>query len=77
MIPDYTKEAIDAYVSERRPPGGFLTAVLTNNLKESFAMADDNNREAMYDIVCYCYNDIPGKCWGSKKAVRKWLSEAP
>ena len=72
-IPDYTREAIDAYVQHRIPVGGFLTAVLTNNLFEAFARADDNNIAAMFDIVRYIYNETPAVCWGSTEAVTKWL----
>lgn len=31
-IPEHTKAALDRYVNDRIPPGGFLTAVLTNDL---------------------------------------------
>ena len=73
MIPDRMKLAIDAYVNDRRPVGGFLTAVLSNNLKESFAMADEDNRAHLYDIVRYCHNEIPFVCWGSPQKVKAWL----
>ena len=67
------KAAIDRYVQQRTPVGGFLTAVLENNLTEAFARADDYNRETLFDIVSYCWNDIPAVCWGSPVKVRKWL----
>lgn len=75
MIPDYTKEGIDSYVNDRIPTGDFLYAVLTNNLSEAFARADETNQRHMFDIVEYCWNKIPAACWGSKEKVAKWLSE--
>lgn len=73
-IPERIKESLDAYVKERRPTGGFLRAVLENNLSESFATADIDNRECMFDIVGYVYNKFPVDCWGSPEKVRDWLS---
>ena len=72
-MPDYTKDRIDAYVSDGVPPGGFLQAVLANDLREAFGRADENNRGAMFDIVSYCWNKIPGECWGSPEKVKAWI----
>ncbi len=65
---------IRRYVDERIPPGGFVTAVLENDLKEAFARADRGNIAAMFEIVTYCYNEIPASCWGSPEAVEAWLT---
>jgi len=61
------------YVQNRVPPGHFLYAVLTNNLREAFGRADESNTTAMRDIVAYCYNKIPATCWGSPEHVKAWL----
>ena len=74
MIPQCTKDAIDRYVADRCPVGGFLEAVLSNDLAESFGRADEENRANLFDIVKYCWNEIPGNCWGSRKKVLDWLS---
>ena len=70
---NYTKEGIDAYVTDGVQPGGFLEAVLENNLREAFGSADLNNRDALFDIVSYCYNKIPRECWGSPEKVKAWI----
>lgn len=72
-IPEYTKEDIDQYVTRRIPPGDFLHAVLCNDLMEAMGRADDENREAIYAICVYIYNNIPANCWGSKEKVELWL----
>ena len=72
-IPEYTRESIDAYVKHRQPTGGFLTAVLSNNLVEAVGRADEHNINALPDIVRYVYNEIPANCWGSPEAVSTWL----
>ena len=75
MIPQRTKEALDRYVSERIPTGHFLQAVLSNNLREALGRADSENIIALFDIVKYCYNEIPSNCWGSPEAVKAWLEK--
>ncbi len=73
MLPPFTKQQIDQYVEQRIPPGGFLYAVLANDLFEAVAKADDINIHCLNDIVKYIYNDTPSVCWGSPEAVKDWL----
>jgi len=73
-VPGHTLPSIDLYVEQRIPPGDFLLAVLRNDLKESFARADMTNRAALFDIVNYLYNCVPGKCWGTPERVEQWLN---
>jgi len=72
-MPEYTKKALDLYVSDRIPTGGFLCAVLTNDLFEAVGRADIQNRYALFQICNYIYNEIPSTCWGSPERVREWL----
>jgi hypothetical protein len=71
--PEDIVETLQRYVTHRVHTGGFLHAVLANDLRESFARADDVNRHCLFEIVSYCYNNIPSKCWGSYEAVDDWL----
>ncbi len=73
MIPIDTKQSIDLYVAEGYHPGGFLTAVLSNNLVQSLGQADEMNKAAIHDIVKYVYNQIPGRVWGSPEKVKAHL----
>lgn len=70
-----TKYGIDQYVRVGQPVGDFLTAVLSNNLKEAFMYADEDNRVDLFEIVGYCYNEIPSSCWGSSGKVEAWLEK--
>ena len=72
MIPEYTKESIDSFVARKLPPGGFVSAVLENNLSQAFARADLENERHMKDIVSYVYNHIPMDAWGSPEKVAAW-----
>ena len=74
-IPEAIKLAIDLHVTEGRPCGHFTTAVLQNDLSKAIAHADDQSLECIHAIVRYCYNFIPGLCWGSPKAVADWIKK--
>jgi len=76
-VPRHTLGGIDRYVNERIEPGGFLRAVLENDLREAFGRADLINREALFDIVAYIYNECPAVCWGSREKVQAWLNPDP
>ena len=71
-IPEITRESLDAWAESARPTGGFLRAVLENNLREAFARADYDNTLAMPAIMSYVYNELPGLCWGSPGRVAEW-----
>lgn len=75
MIPAHTKAALDRYVNDRILPGGFLTAVLTNDLFGAVGYADSTNLAALPDIVRYVYNELPSGCWGSRDVMWKWINE--
>jgi len=73
-VPEEVKASLARYVEHRIPTGGFLYAVLTNDLKEAAGRADSENFEALGHIVGYCWNEIPSSCWGSERAVAAWLN---
>lgn len=75
LVPAHTKQSIQLYVEKRIPPGGFLLAVLTNDLKGAVGRADEKNRRALPDIVKFLYNYIPARIWGDEKAVKQHLEE--
>lgn len=70
-----TKDTIDRYVQFGIPTGSFLYAVLTNNLFEAMGKADDDNRENIWHICNYIYNEITYSCWGSKQNVDAWINK--
>lgn len=75
MVPERMRESIRAYVEERRPIGGFLTALLSNNLMNATLRADDENRAALADWVGFLYEYAPANCWGSPEIVAAWLAK--
>ncbi len=76
QIPQSTLESLERYVNDRIPTGGFLYAVLTNDLFEAVGRADEFNRAALFEICNYIYNMIPSDCWGNSEKVKNWLKGA-
>ena len=74
-IPVSTLESLRLYAEHHQRVGGFLMAVLTNNLQDAFARADPGNKTALEAIVGYCYFELPSGCWGSKVSVHDWLAQ--
>lgn len=72
LCPPFTKECIDRWVRYAQPTGHFLSAVLSNDLKEAVARADSDNLAGLVHIVAYLYNRCPSGCWGSPERVREW-----
>lgn len=72
-IPSHMHEPLLRYITEHSPVGGFLTAVLTNDLKEACMRADDQNLFVIPVFIGYLYNYAPSLCWGSQEQVKKWL----
>jgi len=68
-----TLEGIQSYVHQHCPPGGFLRAVLENNLQEAVIRADKENLMGLREIVQYVYWEVPHLCWGSPAKVKAWL----
>ena len=73
MIPQRTLNSLNRYVEHRIMPGGFLTAVLCNDLVGAVGRADSENLAALPEIVRHVYNELPSTCWGNKEAVWSWL----
>ena len=75
-IPKHTKAALDRYVEHKMLPGGFLMAVLSNDLFGAVGRADSENLAALVDIVQYIYNELPANCWGDRDTVYKFVEPA-
>ena len=68
------KDGIERYVEFGVPTGSFLQAVLENDLMEAMGRADDDNRNDIFEICSYIYNETPSACHGSPEKVKQWKS---
>jgi len=60
------------WIERGTTPGGFLTAVLCNDLTKAVDKADDRNVELIPNYVKLLYNHAPADCWGSEDKVGNW-----
>jgi len=72
-VPDYTLGAIQRYVKNRLPPGGFLSAVLRHDLFDATFLADEQNLQSLTNIVLFIHNHAPAASHGSSERIRYWL----
>ena len=74
-IPDRLLESLYKYFEYGCPTGGFLHAVLSNDLCETFGRADEESRLVVFDILTFLYNYAPASCWGSPETVKVWKED--
>ena len=72
-IPEHIRGGIERYLTELRAPGDFLTAVITNDLRNAFARADEDSLKALRLLNRWFYNRAPSCAHGSHDAMRRWL----
>lgn len=72
-LPRHMQAGAKLYVEHGLAPGSFLCAVLSNNLTQAYARADDVNTAFMRDWALWLYNDCPRDAWGSPDAVTEWI----
>ena len=66
------RAAIDRFGELGYLPGGFLVAVLSNDLADACARADDENAVTLAAIASYCRDSLPYGSWGSLEKVKAW-----
>ena len=65
--------ALHRYVKHGIQPGGFLTAVLSNDFMGAAGRADSHNKTRLNEWAMVVYNDIPSGCHGSRERVEDWV----
>lgn len=71
-IPPALRESLEHYALEHRPTGGFLQAVIENNLAGAVTRGDPESLEAIKDLVWYVHNEMPSVAQGSPEAFKAW-----
>ena len=72
-MPPEGLDALKRYVFEGIPTGGFLRAVLENNLEGAVSRADEYNLRNIPVYGFVLFNYCPMTCWGSKEMVDSWI----
>jgi len=71
-LPAHMQESARRYVEDGADVGGFLTALLSNNLFETYNTADFDNRDMLDVWIGWLYWEAPSRCWGSLEKVTAW-----
>jgi hypothetical protein len=69
MLPKHIRHGVKEYIEKGFIPGGFLQAVICNDLSGAFQRADSTNTERMKDIVQFFHWWVPAPVWGSKEKM--------
>jgi hypothetical protein len=73
IIPERMRKPLTRYIEDKKLPGGFLQAVIKNDLSDAIGRADAEN---MHNLPAYCnffYNHTPHDCWGSAEKMKAWV----
>lgn len=73
LVPEHTAESLRLFIEEGAHPGGFLEAVLSNDLAKSVRLAVDENRPKLADIVTFLLRHVPSEAWGSPDKFQAWI----
>jgi hypothetical protein len=67
------RDAIFNYLVHGYEPGGFLTAVITNDLRRAACVADFENIERLGHVARFVAHALPEICTGSWNAMSYWM----
>lgn len=63
------------YIENGIEPGGFLTAIICNDLSGAVGQADEENLANLPAFVSYFYNEAPSPCWAAEK-MEAWMARS-
>jgi hypothetical protein len=72
---EYTTESANNYLMYGYLPGGFLGAVLRNDLFKAASCADHQNRPVLSEIALAVYNNFPARSFGSEELIKAWVTD--
>lgn len=75
LIPERIMSNLLYYVKGEEFPGGFLYAVLCNDLFGAFGKADKEMTPLIGLLVHYIHWEVPGGCHGSPEHVKEWMEK--
>jgi hypothetical protein len=73
-IPDHLRDGLVRYFADGILPGGFLQAVLCNNLREAVVRANPGGEFTFRALVEFLQWQTPPEAWGSVARVLAWTT---
>ena len=74
-VPEHLLNGLIMWGKKQCQCGGFLTAVLKNDLMEAIGRADEHSLAAIKYVAMFVYNELPRDCHGSQAKVDAWLKQ--
>jgi hypothetical protein len=74
--PEVPLNVIDSlynYAVDGRPTGGFLRAVLSNDLRDALGRGDPQNLRTLPAIIRLVYNELPSESHGDEDSIDAWV----
>ena len=72
-LPEHMIGGVVRYVLHGIKAGGFMDAVIRNDLFKAVGKADDVNREYLHAYCNFFYNHAPSNCFGSQDKRDAWI----
>lgn len=73
-VPEHLHEGLLNYFERHRPTGGFLRAVLENDMASAVVRADAVSLAGLRDLLLFLVNEAPQGSWGTADRVSRWLA---
>lgn len=74
-VPEHLRGGLDRYITKGIPTGGFLRAVLSNDLAGAIRNGDDESIGHLRGIYQFLYWNVPASCFGDDESVHDWISD--
>jgi len=72
-IPLHMRDGLNFWFDHHREPGGFLQAVLQNDLVRAVMCGDAINRSCLHSYVLFLTNEAPDASYGSHQKYLDWI----
>ena len=73
-IPEHMRNDLVNYIVDGVSTGGFLKAVIKNNLIDTYGTADGTNEKHIKAYADFLYNVMPATAFGSQERYEMWKS---
>jgi len=74
-LPEHMRDGVADYIFFGIEPGGFLYAILSNDLYGACRRADDINAVCIFAYMFFLHNYAPSECFGSEERVQAWTKK--
>ena len=70
--PEHLRAGLTLYLTHGSRPGGFILAVLRNDLVDAIHRADGTSAAHLHAVLGTVRDGLPADAWGNKRAVDAW-----